>query len=64
MSATADGPQRAASARQTAVRCVACLTPVARPWHRLCHRCLAWSLLGEHLRRASRAARRLRGMAP
>jgi hypothetical protein len=45
-------------------RCVACLTPVSRPWHHLCRECFAWHLFGEHLRRAVALARLIREGAP
>ena len=52
----------------TARRCVACLSPVTRSWHRLCWRCHRWHLFGLALARlraashglATRSAREVR----
>lgn len=44
----------------TSARCIACLTPTSQPWHKLCRSCWAWSLFGQHIRRAVGLSRLMR----
>ena len=49
--ATTDNAESTRSRTNSQARCIACFTPTAKPWHRLCPRCWAWHLAGQHLRR-------------
>jgi hypothetical protein len=44
-------------------RCVACLTPTAKPHHRYCRACWAWGIAGQHLGRYVALTRLVREVA-